>query len=780
MSESNTISLNDLSHSCPSTFLPILEPVFQVKHLQDLIDHKHWKKDVDKWLDESSPKQGNEIWRFFWNCIDLINRRGVKGNEELSIFLLLGCRDIYAGRWTFSSPNPVLPRLLPIAETVNQDDISEPLSNALSEAVVSNSKFDFSRLSVTVGESQWSFDDGDLVFGGKLSVRVPVDRRFGSRVEFFEELRKICRFANSSEESFRLSRFLHETIEKKWNDLRHDLLKIWADEREEECWSRKNISSCCFIDFYSFVREDQKCFEYIIERIDLCYNDLTSADSYNRDDYRSKFRYWCDTLSWMHLPGIDISRVLLEKYGPDSNSVDRIELSECVFDKIWGCGPTNDPVFFISLYYHEKMLSKNRNRPKDRWVRISESIKNIDKIDFVGWIVERFEELPSSDYYSRRSELLSRSDERAAWRMEILDRVKGKQEYQRIVIEFFLWWSTGTGADEAELLVITLCEDPSNIDFVRSLLSHPSRKVQLRSRAIIALLEKDFSQFSTSFLSSSERSVSRTIASLQSFGDPPKEGHTWIDDRTVEEMLVGAISRAEGQFCREYPDQWGHEEERLVGRLLEYLRQELGNVNRTIRDALSQGFGSPVSIDLQYRETTKSEEGAEGVGTDTFGVDIALILRVAAEGVVESERAVFIQAKKLERRKDDGPWEPSFKIKPGQRDDLIEQSESSFYLFLAPPMIREECWMLPARFVRNIMECRRTKVALEKNAVSRGARSLSHWLVYDVIGLWTGDERPEIIQKAEGDHKGRKPRFLVAVTVRKGKRHSEEFPGHPT
>ncbi|MBF0346178.1 MAG: hypothetical protein HQL81_00790 [Magnetococcales bacterium] len=90
------------------------------------------------------------------------------------------------------------------------------------------------------------------------------------------------------------------------------------------------------------------------------------------------------------------------------------------------------------------------------------------------------------------------------------------------------------------------------------------------------------------------------------------------------------------------------------------------------------------------------------------------------------------------------------------------------------PMIREECWMLPARFVRNIMECRGTKVTLEKNAVARGARSFAHWLVYDVIGLWTGDERSEIIRKAEGSHKGRKPRFLVAVTVHKGKRHQGE------
>ncbi|MBF0421528.1 MAG: hypothetical protein HQL73_00895 [Magnetococcales bacterium] len=62
--------------------------------------------------------------------------------------------------------------------------------------------------------------------------------------------------------------------------------------------------------------------------------------------------------------------------------------------------------------------------------------------------------------------------------------------------------------------------------------------------------------------------------------------------------------------------------------------------------------------------------------------------------------------------------------------------------------------------------------------MARGARSFSHWLVYDVIGLWTGDERPEIIQKAEGGNKGRKPRFLVAVTVHKGKGHQGENINH--
>jgi hypothetical protein len=75
--------------------------------------------------------------------------------------------------------------------------------------------------------------------------------------------------------------------------------------------------------------------------------------------------------------------------------------------------------------------------------------------------------------------------------------------------------------------------------------------------------------------------------------------------------------------------------------------------------------------------------------------------------------------------------------------------------------------------VRNLVNLHDTK---RKTRSSRGtlprasayfsSRSLAHWIVYDVFGLWAGDERRELVGKAERPEPGYSPRFVVSLTVR--------------
>jgi len=176
---------------------------------------------------------------------------------------------------------------------------------------------------------------------------------------------------------------------------------------------------------------------------------------------------------------------------------------------------------------------------------------------------------------------------------------------------------------------------------------------------------------------------------------------------------------------------------------------------------------------LSYRETTKKEEGGPGIGSDTFGVDIAFVVRIEVGGVCEFERATFVQCKKLEGEDVDGEWKPSFRINPKQLNDLICQTESSFYLYLVPAFIREECWIVPARLVRNLMEIGQRKTVLSRLYANRAARSLAHWITFDLIGLWIGDERAELLKMAKGDHPGRRPRFMVSITIRTGRKKQQ-------
>src|SRR5207249_3621739 len=104
-------------------------------------------------------------------------------------------------------------------------------------------------------------------------------------------------------------------------------------------------------------------------------------------------------------------------------------------------------------------------------------------------------------------------------------------------------------------------------------------------------------------------------------------------------------------------------------------------------------------------------------------------------------------------------WEPSFDIDRVQCDELIAQTEASFYMSLTPPFAGNEIWMTSARLVRNLTLLHGSgerKRASGRSTLPRvptyfGSRSLSQWLTYDIFGLWTGDERQEVLAKAAPD-----------------------------
>jgi hypothetical protein len=60
-------------------------------------------------------------------------------------------------------------------------------------------------------------------------------------------------------------------------------------------------------------------------------------------------------------------------------------------------------------------------------------------------------------------------------------------------------------------------------------------------------------------------------------------------------------------------------------------------------------------------------------------------------------------------------------------------------------------------------------VTVPREGTQRVARSLAQWLTYELLGLWTGDDRPAVLEWAEGQASPG-PDFLVEVSVRKNAR----------
>ncbi len=154
--------------------------------------------------------------------------------------------------------------------------------------------------------------------------------------------------------------------------------------------------------------------------------------------------------------------------------------------------------------------------------------------------------------------------------------------------------------------------------------------------------------------------------------------------------------------------------------------------------------------------------GSQGAAPESVprppGVEVAFVLKVNVDGFIRTERVAFVQVVKLEQR-GEGQWMPTFRLGREHLDALLLRTDAAFCLFLTPPFPRAECWMVPARLARGLTATQRSLSGVPREGVQRVARSLAQWLVGEVVGLWTGDERPEALARARLEQGG--PDFIV-------------------
>ncbi|WP_426752754.1 hypothetical protein [Myxococcus sp. Y35] len=172
--------------------------------------------------------------------------------------------------------------------------------------------------------------------------------------------------------------------------------------------------------------------------------------------------------------------------------------------------------------------------------------------------------------------------------------------------------------------------------------------------------------------------------------------------------------------------------------------------------AQAAGFVAAAAEPVAPKPRAPVPEPLPGAGRS--GVEVAFVLDIAVGEFLRTRRMVSLHVVKLEQR-GEGQWLPAFKLGREHLDAQLLRTEAAFCLFLVPPFPRAECWVVPSRTVRALMESQRSLSGVSREAVQRVARPLSHWLLQDVVGLWTGDERPEALARL--DSAGDGPDFTV-------------------
>jgi hypothetical protein len=440
-----------------------------------------------------------------------------------------------------------------------------------------------------------------------------------------------------------------------------------------------------------------------------------------------------------------------------------------VADKCWErLKPEEEPGLALVLLWLEERIFRVALRQGsedsfERRNRARERVRALPVADTLCWLAEE-----CADLWPRvESERRPGADELTAWRQEVTRRFAKKPVLRKAAIEFFLWCAPDAAASEAELVTLSLVKTSTDRRQLRRLGEHPSTRVRFRVRAINAWLAAGAEAESEPATPATLTGALRHLRASGTMG--LGGGRTWLKDRDLEELLLGAFSRVERDFSARYPEHFREDESQLITRLLEDLKHEFESIRSDLSILLSQGQPVPLELDLQYRRTREPVEGATSLENPRpAGVELAFVLKVEVDSFLTTKRAVLVQARKLERR-GEGQWAPNLRLGREQVDELLGKTESSYCLFLVPPSLRAECWMVPARLVRGLMDAQESLSTVPREGAQRVARSLAQWMTYDLLGLWTGDDRPAVLERAEGSTE-QGPDFVVEISVRKGGR----------
>jgi hypothetical protein len=467
----------------------------------------------------------------------------------------------------------------------------------------------------------------------------------------------------------------------------------------------------------------------------------------------------CDLLTLFDAPPVDGLRgalgALVES---DFETAADLGHARFVLDHCQATMRKGEPALALTLLWLEERLfraSVRRGVPEafERRTRARARLESLPGFGHLVWLAVECAEM----WPRFRSAARPGLDGLVAWRAEVAWRMGKKPVLRKAAIEFLLWCAPDEASSEAELATLSVVRTATDRRLVRRLLEHPSPRARFRARALQSFLQAGAEPGKGPSPSepSGPATLTGSLRHLHATRAVPVGGRTWLRDRDLEDLLVGAVGRVEADAAQRHPERLREETPERVASLLEGLRSELSRVQADLETLLGPGRATALSLSMAvHRPATAPVENA---------AEVAFVVSVEREGFVRTRRVVRVPVAKLEQR-GEGQWLPSFRLGRERLDALLSRTEAAFCLFLVPAFVRPELWVVPARLARASMEAQGALSGVPRDVAQGASRSLAQWLVYDVLGLWVGDERPDVVDAArEGDAAAG---FVVELTVR--------------
>lgn len=362
----------------------------------------------------------------------------------------------------------------------------------------------------------------------------------------------------------------------------------------------------------------------------------------------------------------------------------------------------------------------------------------------------------------RLSELSAET--RASWRHE-LRTVVGEAAMLKSAVTEALFWFGLPRDDRAVIFAVLDLHASHERTAILPFMSHRNDLVRRRAAAVLDLANG---------VPNADALLRRDAVPKRSSGSGPRDGfdpsRTWIGDVRIERLMEDALDAATRTFGDQVRRTRDSGEETHVAVLFERLAVAFSQISdRLAAYAAETNANERLKFKIEHRIVGKAEEGGKGIGADRFSADICVVFEAREEGRTFTRRASLIQAKRIFVRQ--GVLEIDYyPVDAGQLRDLADQTMAGFLLLVGPPCDGVSMPVIPARLFVDLVERGEPASQIAPTVASRLGKGLGTWLVEDVIGLWTGDWKEQLLVKAAG-REGREPFLLVEITadrVRRG------------
>lgn len=345
---------------------------------------------------------------------------------------------------------------------------------------------------------------------------------------------------------------------------------------------------------------------------------------------------------------------------------------------------------------------------------------------------------------------------REAWRQDLFDQVNEEPELAQGLLNFACLWLEQTAFAEVEPVLLRLMDDEEHLAFANRLVGTDVRQLQLRCKGLLRSKQGSLDL---------EGPVGRGEGATEL---PSVGAQTWLSDPSVEQVIYRALSQIEEEFCREYSETWGEDEEAHTARLLTLTKEAIGNVSSQLRQLSVTTRARYPSLTVKVRQPSKREEGANTPAGAPLGAGVLFLSRIVEKGKTVIQRATLMQVKKRRGTDSGRGFSSRVGIDLKQCEDILKQSEHAYYLFATPASPRPVLWVAPARLVRNLTQLHTSKTSVSAMQVRDASCSYADFFLHELVGLWAGDEHEDIIAVANGVPRlGRTPRHIVEIEVRR-------------